>query len=121
MVAPGLILAPIIATACSIAPADRAAFTESLQVSFGKIVPLARAGRPSDIAASVLFFAFDGVRPVTARTLVVDSGLIVITGVDIGAVIAEGLNNSKKRAGDTETVAVGWRCRIKTPEPVTIA
>jgi NAD(P)-dependent dehydrogenase (short-subunit alcohol dehydrogenase family) len=108
VVAPGLILTPIIATACSIAPADYGAFTESLESPFGKVVPLGRAGRPSDIAEAVLFFASDGASHVTGQTLAVDGGLTAITGFDIGTVVAEALNDFKERVGQAETATVGW-------------
>jgi NAD(P)-dependent dehydrogenase (short-subunit alcohol dehydrogenase family) len=108
VVAPGLILTPIIATACSIAPDNYEEFTKSLEGPFGRVVPIGRAGRPSDIAEAVLFFASDGSSHVTGQTLAVDGGLTSITGFDIGAVVAEALNEFKHRVGQAETATVGW-------------
>ena len=45
------------------------------EAPFSKINPLARFGKPQDIAAGVLFFASSMAAYVTGQQLVVDSGL----------------------------------------------
>lgn len=108
VVAPGLILTPIIATACDIPPEQYDAFVTSLEEPFGKVVPLGRAGRPRDIAEAVLYFASDASSHVSGQTLTVDGGLTAMTGFNIGAVVAEALQAFKARVGQNEDSKVGW-------------
>ncbi len=107
MVAPGLILTPIIATACDIQPDQYEEFVESLQGPYGAIIPLRQAGRPRDIAEAVLYFASDGARHVTGQTLTVDGGLTSVTGINIAAVIGDALKAFNERVGKQDT-KVGW-------------
>ncbi|MES2261740.1 MAG: SDR family oxidoreductase [Pseudomonadota bacterium] len=107
VVAPGLILTPIIATACDIAPEQYGDFIASLEEPFGKVIPLGRAGRPSDIAEAVLYFASDASEHVSGQTLAVDGGLTSVTGFDIGGVVADALKTFKERTGGQES-QVGW-------------
>lgn len=108
VVAPGLILTPIIATACDIPPEQYDEFVTSLEEPFGKLIPLGRAGRPRDIAEAVLYFASDAASHVSGQTLTVDGGLTSMTGFNIGAVVAEALDVFKTRVGRTEDSKVGW-------------
>lgn len=108
VVAPGLILTPIIATACDIPPEQYGAFTDSLEEPFGKLIPLGRAGRPRDIAEAVLFFASEASSHVSGQTIAVDGGLTSMTGFDIGSVVGEALEVFKNRVGRSEDSKVGW-------------
>ncbi|MDP4534106.1 glucose 1-dehydrogenase [Marinobacter salarius] len=108
VVAPGLILTPIIGTACGIPPEQLDEFTECLIRPYGKLIPIGKPGRPKDIAEAVLFFASDASEHVTGQTLSVDGGLTSMTGFDIGGVVAEALSEFKERVGETEDKKVGW-------------
>ncbi|MDH4560762.1 3-oxoacyl-ACP reductase [Pseudomonas taiwanensis] len=108
VVAPGLILTPIIGTACDVAPEHYAAFTESLEEPYGKLIPLGRAGKPKDIAEAVLFFASDASAHVTGQSIAVDGGLTSMTGFDIGGVVAQAVESFNARIGNTESGKVGW-------------
>lgn len=108
VVAPGLILTPIIGTACNVTPEHYEAFTESLREPYGNLIPLGRAGTPEDIAQAVLFFASDGASHITGQALAVDGGLTSMTGFDIGALVAqavEAFNTQIDRPGDGK---IGW-------------
>lgn len=108
VVAPGLILTPIIATACDILPEQYDEFVKSLEEPFGNLIPLGRAGRPRDIAEAVLFFASDASSHVSGQILAVDGGLTSMTGFDIGGVVAQALAEFKQRVGRTDDNKVGW-------------
>lgn len=108
VVAPGLILTPIIGTACAVAPEHYEAFTESLEGPYGKLIPLGRAGKPEDIAEAVLFFASDASSHVTGQSIAVDGGLTSMTGFDIGSVVAQAVESFNERIGKTEGGKVGW-------------
>lgn len=108
VVAPGLILTPIIATACDIPPEQYGEFVESLKEPFGKLIPLGRPGMPADIAEAVLFFASDASSHISGQTLAVDGGLTSMTGFDIGGVVGEALQIFKERSGRAEDNKVGW-------------
>lgn len=108
VVAPGLILTPIIGTACNVAPEHYEAFTDSLEEPYGRLIPLGRAGKPQDIANAVLFFASDASSHVTGQSIAVDGGLTSMTGFDIGSVVAEAVKVFDARLGKTEGSKVGW-------------
>tara|TARA_R110000796_G_scaffold252001_1_gene384797 strand:+ start:43446 stop:44327 length:882 start_codon:yes stop_codon:yes gene_type:complete len=108
VVAPGLILTPIIGTACGVAPEHYEAFTESLEEPYGQLIPLGRAGKPQDIAEAVLFFASDASSHITGQSIAVDGGLTSMTGFDIGGVVAEAVTAFNARIGKTEQDKVGW-------------
>jgi len=108
VVSPGLILTPIIATACDIAPEQYDDFVASLEKPFGKLIPLGRAGKPQDIAEAVLYFASDASSHVSGQMLAVDGGLTSMTGFNIGAVVAEALEVFKARVGRGDDSKVGW-------------
>lgn len=112
VVAPGLILTPIIGTACNVAPEHYAAFTESLEEPYGKLIPLGRAGRPQDISEAVLFFASDASSHVTGQSIAVDGGLTSMTGFDIGSVVAQAVERFNARIGRIECGKVGWLPKI---------
>lgn len=103
VVAPGLILTPIIATACGIAPEDYDAFTAAIAKPYSEIIPLRKPGLPEDIAEAILFFASDASKHVTGQTLVVDGGLTSITGFDIGAVVGRAIQDFNAAKGRDET------------------
>ncbi|MGE4430434.1 MAG: SDR family NAD(P)-dependent oxidoreductase [Sphingobium sp.] len=105
VVAPGLILTPIIATACDIAPEDYDAFTAAIAGPYSEIIPLRQPGLPEDIAEAVLFFASDAARHITGQTLAVDGGLTSITAFDIGAVVASALEAFNAGKGREETAS----------------
>lgn len=108
VVCPGLILTPIIATACSIEPSQYDAFVESIAEPYGAIIPVREAGRPRDIAEAVLFFASDGSRHVTGQTLAVDGGLTSVTGFRIADVIAKALEDFNARTGKDKPTETRW-------------
>ena len=53
---------------------DRFTGTPENKASLAATVPLARIGRPDDIAAAVLYLASDGAAFVTGQILTVDGG-----------------------------------------------
>ncbi|WP_150699671.1 SDR family NAD(P)-dependent oxidoreductase [Pandoraea terrae] len=108
VVAPGLILTPIIATVCKIRPDQYDEFIESLEQPYGSVTPLRRAGHPRDIAEAVLYFASDYARHVTGQTLAVDGGLTSVTGIDIAGVVNRALEAFNQRTGRDEASEVGW-------------
>lgn len=107
VVAPGLILTPIIATSGGIPPEQYDEFTESLVAPFSALTPVREAGRPRDIAEAVLFFCSDGSRHVTGQTLAVDGGLTSVTGFDIAATVAKAMEDFRARTGAADG-ALGW-------------
>lgn len=108
VVSPGLILTPIIATACDIPPEQYDEFVKSLELPFGKLIPLGRAGHPRDIAEAILYFASDASSHVSGQTLAVDGGLTAITGFDIGSVVGQALTDFKERVGQATDSAISW-------------
>lgn len=107
VVAPGLILTPIIATACDIAPEDYDAFTAVIAKPYSEIIPLRQPGLPEDIAEAILFFASDAAKHITGQTLAVDGGLTSVTGFDIGGVVKRALEDFNAKKGREET-SVGF-------------
>ncbi|WP_193072120.1 SDR family NAD(P)-dependent oxidoreductase [Pseudomonas sp. FME51] len=108
VVAPGLILTPIIGTACDVAPEHYEAFTESLRAPYGDLIPLGRAGNPEDIAQAVLFFASAESSHITGQSLAVDGGLTSMTGFDIGGVVAQAVESFNAQIDRPDDGKIGW-------------
>ncbi|MCK9505754.1 SDR family NAD(P)-dependent oxidoreductase [Pseudomonas sp. MYb185] len=108
VVAPGLILTPIIGTACNVAPEHYEAFTESLREPYGDLIPLGRAGKPEDIAQAVLFFASEESSHITGQALAVDGGLTSMTGFDIGGVVAKAVESFNAQLDRPDEGKIGW-------------
>ncbi|MAG81384.1 MAG: hypothetical protein CMN89_05170 [Sutterellaceae bacterium] len=108
VVSPGLILTPIIATACNIPQNKYGEFVESLEKPFGEVIPLGRAGLPRDIAEAALFFVSDASTHITGQNLTVDGGLTSVTGIQIGDVVAKAVVDFDKKSATDNKTEVSW-------------
>jgi NAD(P)-dependent dehydrogenase (short-subunit alcohol dehydrogenase family) len=74
-ISPGAIMTPIFARAMGFGGEREAERTAVLEQAFATAVPIARAGRPGDIAALAVFLASDEASYITAQDIAADGGM----------------------------------------------
>ncbi|UZF45700.1 SDR family NAD(P)-dependent oxidoreductase [Rhodococcus rhodochrous] len=89
VIAPGVIITPILAQATRLGPERYAEFLERLTPRLGELHPLGRAGTARDIADAAVFLAGDRSGFVTGQTLTVDGGLTSVWAHDMAALVRE--------------------------------
>lgn len=89
VIAPGVIITPILAQATRLGPERYEEFLERLTPRLGELHPLGRAGTVRDIADVAVFLAGDRSGFVTGQTLTVDGGLTSVWAHDMAALVRE--------------------------------